>query len=312
MNAVLQAGTPALERPRFYCDPRWVEAFAGTYDLDLQWCVVHRGTELKAALPLLTRRRFGMRFATTPLMMMYNPVWFAPSDDLPNRVLRERLESSGAIARVLQKHFHRIDIALGPELTDVRGFSWAGLRLDPHYTYVIDITRPLALHGSKKKALQKAKQESYTLHEERDLDAYIEMHKLTMGRHGRGAVVADILQKRLITRLLDAGLARQFVVKADGKPVHSRIWLQDDTYKIAYAWQGVSDPAWLPRGVYTWATVELMKRFAGDGYTHLDMGGANMDSIAQFKAGFGGDLVLHFRARKPLPGAIGWLRGLLP
>ncbi|MCD4827960.1 MAG: GNAT family N-acetyltransferase [Candidatus Cloacimonetes bacterium] len=310
MNAAIQYEPPALERPRLFCDPRWVSAFADSFGFDTDWCVCKRGDELVAALPLLPRRRLGRRYVNTPQMMPYNPVWFAPADDRPpGRVGRERLEACRAIAALLRDTFGKIDIALDPSHHDMRGFTWSGLQAQPRYTYHVDLSVDPRLHASKKNALHKAEREDFALHEERDLDSFITLQRLTMQRQGKRLAVPEPLQLKLLGRMLDEGFLRQFVVKADGAIVHTRLWLFDQHHSVVHAWQGVSDPQWLPRGVYTWSTLALMRLMRDEGRQTLDLGGANIDSIAQFKAGFGGQLKLYFRVSKPLPSLLGLLRG---
>jgi len=310
MKADLRAERPPLSGAGLFCEERWLIPFAHTFRRTLEWLVCMDGDQLLAAMPVFSRKKYGLCAAANPPMVPYLPLHFEPlPGNRETTVQRLHLEACLAMAHVLRTSFHKVNIPIGPGITDVRGFLWGGLNARPSYTHLIDLNARQCAHDSKKEALRKARHFTLELREEQDINVFLRLQRLTYERQNKQVYAADYLLHSLLERFFEAGCLRQFTAYAQGVPVSTHLWLYGAAEHHVFAWLGANDPEWLPHGISTWCYCQLFRQMHEEGYATLDLCGANVPHLNHYFSTFGGELAINFRITKELPGLLRLLPG---
>ncbi|MCD4827959.1 MAG: GNAT family N-acetyltransferase [Candidatus Cloacimonetes bacterium] len=310
MKAELCVDCPLPPDAGLFWDERWLRSISEVMRRRHDWLVCNDDGRLIAAMPVFHYRRYGLRVVSNPPLLPYMPLWYALQPDTRETTgKRQRLQACRAMAALLKRRFHKVNIPLGTHILDVRGFLWEGMTAWPTYTHLIDLTKEQCTHKSKKEAIRKAKRWNPELREEKNIALFLRLHRLMYERQNIAQHVPDNVLQALLERLFDSGLLRQHTAYAGDEPVSTHAWLYDSQRQYAFAWLGANDPAWLTEGIATWTFAALFSQLRGEGYETLDLCGANMPHLNNYYATFGGELAINFRIGKPLPGLLRCLPG---
>lgn len=80
----------------------------------------------------------------------------------------------------------------------------------------------------------------------------------------------------------------------NGKLAASQILLKDEAHRTAYLWHLTSDPAWHKLGAHSALYDFFFRDLRAKGYERVDMGGANIPTIAAYKARFLPDMHIYY------------------
>ena len=264
--------------------------------------VLTPGSAPEGGLVVYERRLGPLRAAALPPYGQFvSPLLRAPSD--PSTVHR-RASPLDAIAAALMSRLHQAALRLDPWLADARPLAWAGWTLRQAY----HMEAPLqgadgrgAWNRSARRRVQRSSEE-YTI--EAGAVGVAEAVRFAEASHaakGLGHPPRDATE-RLARGLVDAGLAEAFVARdGAGRPEAA----------LVLAWHRARAHYWIvgsvPGPALTVLLADAVRAAMGRGITSVHFGGANTPSVAQFKRGFGSELVPVVRARWVGPR---WLRAV--
>lgn len=238
------------------------------------------------------------RIAAVPPFTAYTPLLLK---EHPRETdINHRRSPVGAVLAALEERYHRLSLLLPPSVDDVRPYTWRGWEVSPLYTYHVPLREP-------ETALQdwsKTRRYDYRTHrgeyeiEERtsSIEPLIRLCAESYQRSDRALPGGVSNVVALVETLLSRDIARAFaaVSKSSGEPEAGIISLSHGD--IAYYWLAGSTPG----PAMTVLLGRVCEILYEDGFSTLDLVGANTPSIAEFKRRFGSVLVPYHHATRTL------------
>ena len=276
-----------------FAHPDYAEAVAEAFGYTLRLAAVPDGDAFAAAVVVFEKRRGPFRAAALPpLTLLVTPLLVAPLSAAEVHARRSPLD---ALLALLARRYHQASLLLHPALTDARPLLWAGWRVAPRYTFVLDLARLDRADWSQTTRWQVSKEGSrYRVVEDAAfVEAAIAFTEAAYARRGGALGLDGGAVRRLVAALVADGQARVFGAVPEGEtaPEAAVVVLHDRQTAVDWIAGGRPGPA------TTVLLAGVLDRLATDGFEHFDFGGANTPSIAEFKRKFGGRLVPSFHAR---------------
>lgn len=279
---------------------------------------VMRGNAVRAAVAV-TETPDGQQ-AVLHDFIIHNGLLFAPPANKQNysTVVSERFDISVDVAAALSQRYSHLELALSPQLTDIRPFLWHNYGNDnaPHYVADVRYTAYLDLAGfsgaatpeapplfaeisySRRQEVRKAFKVGVRTTEENDPQGLAAFYALTMARQSITVEPEhlDALQ-RFAATMLQAGMARMFVTRTeDGTPAAMALFGMDS--KRAYYLFGAGDPAYRNTPCGTAVLWDAFLALADAGVTEVDLEGVNSPRRGWFKLSFAAELKPYYQLVK--------------
>jgi hypothetical protein len=258
--------------------------------------VCYKGTTIVAVLPLYEKKLLGCRVLKRSSLSYYQGLnlWLN-ENSLPARKLLDALQITTAIAKGLKSHFKRIRINLTPETYDIRGFLWNKMQAVPFYTFVHNFNSELKPLPDKRRDLNQAKEQNYTLEEGLNIEEFISLLKILKIKKNWNPNCDYQGLTDFIRILYREGMLRQMNLIQQGKIVGSNLILQDGN-KVYNIYQVTEDTA-LKKGACSFHTVKLIELLQKEGFQELDFCGSSIPEIARFNSAIGLQLKVFFQIR---------------
>ena len=277
------------------------EATAAAFGLRLRLLGVEQDGALAGGVAAYEKRRGPVRLAVVPPLTPTTPVVLAAPPT--EAEVHARATPLGALAAGLAERFHLAALQLQPSLADVRPFTWAGWSAQPRYTYAGPLGPLGEMAGRASKAVRKRDRRDgggFSFSEEPDAVGVLQaLEAEAFARQGTAPPVDTGRQAALFRALARAGRARLFVLRdAGGEPTAAQAVTWDG--RAAAFVSGASRPG----SAMTVMTLRVFDRLYQDGARWVDLGGANLPPVAEFKRAFGLPLVPSLRVRRVGPRAL--------
>lgn len=281
----------------------------------LFWCL--RGAEKRAAV-VINETPDG-RHGLLDDFIIHNGIIFAPPANKQNRsqITSDRFEMAADVAALLSRRYERLELALAPQVTDIRPFLWHNYGTDgPMYTADVRYTAYADLTGfaeantpediplfqeisyARRQEVRKALKAGLVTTEDVDGDALADFYVLTMARQG-----IEVAQEkrhslsRLADHLLARNMARLFVSRTtQGDPAAMALFGWD--CKRAYYLFGAGDPVHRNTPCGTAVLWDAFAALARDGHRQVDLEGVNSPRRGWFKLSFGAELLPYYQLTK--------------
>ena len=248
--------------------------------------------------------------------IIHNGLLFAPQAPQQNRsqIISERFEIASEAAAFLAARYARVELALGPQISDVRPFLWhnwgtgkAMYQTNVRYTAYVDLAGftgagapediPLfaEISYSRRQEVRKARKSGVQTTEEADADGLASFYALTLRRQDIEPESQRLEELRfLASSLLQAGMARLFVSRMPGgEPAAMALFGRDA--KRAYYLFGAGDPALRATPCGTAVLWDAFAALAGSGCREVDMEGVNSPKRGWFKLSFGAEILPYYQ-----------------
>lgn len=277
----------------------WLNCVADLIGGGIRILGVFEGNNLVGGLGLCYKESlFGK--VCMPYYARYNGILLsAPESQQPYLVISNQLLICQLLVEGLQKlRFRRITLYNSPQLKDVRANQWANWRIDAAYTIEIPISDLPKLRASIGKSVFKQARRSEEMGIQvsigDDFDAYYKLLIMTFQRRNRPLPKARHQMRTLYEMARELGHAKMYFAKLpNGQPISARIVLFSN-HMTAHGWESASNPSFHHTGVAYFLMWETIKDLSNDGFQFLDLNGANIPGIANFKSKFGGSLEHYF------------------
>lgn len=280
----------------------------------LFWCV--RGTEKRAAVAI-TESPDGQQ-AVLHDFLIYNGLMFAPPANKQNRsqVISEHFEIATDVAAALSARYPHLEMALAPQVDDIRPFLWHNYGTSPTYSPDVRYTAYASLDGfaqaqtpeeiplfaeisyARRQEVRKAIKANVNTTEDDNALALADFYALTMRRQDItiDPQVHDNL-RFLAEHLLQKNLARLFITRtAEGESAAVALFGWDS--KRAYYLFGAGDPQYRNTPCGTAVLWDAFKALALAGHSHVDLEGVNSPKRGWFKMSFGPELMPYYQLTK--------------
>lgn len=206
------------------------------------------------------------------------------------------------LARALRETYAQATFALPSSWRDPRPFAWAGWTVEARFTYVVGLPPERQTWGSGTRQNARVHTEAYHIYTDEEA-LEVAAHLQVQAYHRKGIPFAPTVDQLVAIAGAVAGIGclRTFVAY-QGDALHAAALFAVAGDRATY-WLAGSE-----RGPAM--TVLLAHAFdvlASEGIVELDLGGANVRSVAEFKRKFGARLVPQYRVRHIGPR---WLRAV--
>ncbi|MDD1654014.1 MAG: GNAT family N-acetyltransferase [Methanomicrobiales archaeon] len=263
---------------------------------------ITKGEKLIALLPLFSRRVYGLRMVASPPPRTGIPhMGFVVSEafDTQKQDRREQdletigTELAGELETLAPDHFF---MSLPPNFLDVRIFRWLGFEVIPSYTYFLDLTPPpekiLASFKNKRRgAIKSALQSGLSLEIGSDPEDLYRLMKARYDELGQALGIPGIEYLQDLSRTLPDAI--RICNVRDGDQVVASTMLT--RYKDMKFWLGMPKPTGNANDFLIWQVILEAK---SQGFSTLEVVGANTRHLSAFKSQFNPALVPGFNIRR--------------
>lgn len=266
---------------------------ASALDFPASVAAVWEGEALRAGTVLFEKRMGPYRAAALPPLVQYvTPLLKAELRETDVHHHRSPLD---ALLAVVAEAFDQAQLLLHPSLTDVRPLQWAGWRVEPAYTYRLDLraaeTVTTGWSSNPKRTLKKERDAFEVTEGAAWTSEAVALVEASHARQEQSLGVAPETAWTLAQGLAEDGLVRTFVAHRGGTAEAGLLVLTDG--RTAHYWLAGSTPG----PSMTVLLGHVLGQLRDEGVAYFDFVGANTPSIAEFKRRFGAALVPYFRAR---------------
>jgi lipid II:glycine glycyltransferase (peptidoglycan interpeptide bridge formation enzyme) len=183
-------------------------------------------------------------------------------------------------------------------LTDIRPFSWRGWKSAVMYTYMLDISEPGRLwdHGidrNIRNRVRKCRDCGIEIKRVSDVKVLYEIAVQTLERHHTTMTTNEESFCGLCRALMEDDRFIIYAAQA-GSEVVSAYGVVKDYRGMLHLLVGGTRPDHLEQGPASHLLWTMIEDFAEEGFKQIDLNGANIPSIAQFKSRLGGELKPYF------------------
>ena len=267
-----------------------------------------RGTRGVEAVIYVDRRG---RVVLPPLNPYLPIAYEAPVYNQPIRERRHWIDAVAPLVDEMRSRRVADNVVLSPGIDDVRPWFWAGFRSTMSYTTVVRI--PAAMSRMDREMVRRARKSAeigYRLEVGAPAGDVVECMAGTERRKGFSHHFLPE-DASLLASLLGADAARAYVIYApDGSPASSVMVLHNPG-GVAVSTVGGTDPRFFADGVSQLLAIGVLEDLTHAGAIAWDMAGADIQGVALWKEGLGGELTVVPRIeprtlRNVLRGARDW------
>ncbi len=203
----------------------------------------------------------------------------------------------------LEKDFKILYFDVPPTYLDLRPFIWQNYQTQPKYTYTQNITNIHQLEEdfeyALKKQLNKARKLTFFIDNQNSTENIINLYRLQKKIFDARKIFfpfseADFIE--LITTMFENNAAKIFTLFYQEIPICSTmVYLyKQQSFHMLLA----NDEKYLATGLNSLLLFEMLIYLQNNGITEFDFLGANIQSIAKYKANFNFHLKTYFHIRK--------------
>ena len=217
----------------------------------------------------------------------------------PTRDNRQRLRLATALAELIRGYGTNGFVTWEPSLVDFRPFQWSAFDVEPRYTYLLDLPAASGSWGENvRKACRKAESNSFRCERTTDIRSVTQCLDASAARQRfTYQISAEDLAR--CSSMVGEELLRLYLCRdPEGRPASARVILHRPGSRAIDFLAGTDD-AYRSSGATQMLTAFALDDLAAEGATGFDYAGANIPSVAQAKADWGGTLTLFYAVRVP-------------
>jgi hypothetical protein len=249
---------------------------------------VWREGRLVAGLSFVEIEKGPFRKANTPVLSPHGGMLCAPGEEGADSYA----EAAGLLISLLESRYHSAALVHSPTLGDMRPFSRPRWRGTVRSTFLLDITDPDALWRKfKDRARRKINKAEKTIELGCTLDAtgVTDLFERVFTSRGKKPPLPRSIVAPMVGELMKAGLVEVAAARLPGGEPAAFQMLAHDARTVYTVMYGTAAEA-SETGADSLLIWDAAKRYSAT-HERLDLVGANIESIAFFKQGFGGVLI---------------------
>lgn len=289
---------PDNELIPLFMRPWWLDATCGQHSWDVS--LVKRGAKIRAALPYVLKRRFGLRLIGQPLLTQFLGPWFSGDETMKNELGWQK-EAMGELVDGLPPYdIYRQNWS--PQVTNWLPFFWKGFSQTTRYTYRLnDLTNGerlwCGLRENIRREIRKA-QARFKLKVRTDLsvDLLLELNQMTFDRQGKQPAHSAEDMRKLDAVCATQNARRIFIAEDEDGKHHAGIytvWDKQTTYYL----MGGGNPDLRNSGATSLCMWEAIQ-FAANVSRRFDFEGSMIEAVERFFRAFGAEQCPFFAVTK--------------
>lgn len=290
----------ALPSASIFDESKWLAVVTDVMGCDIRIAGVFDKDRLIGGVPLNISNKFGMPTAAGIPLTPTNSCIAEPSGTIySSRATNYLLKITDAVGRFLQSNYDYAVVTNHPFISDIRSFNWLGWSTQVLYTYHVGLAKAdfSALTPKIRKIIRKAEKSGVIIERSDDFSAAHDLLAKTFRRKGVSLPLSSWQLSQICLRCADNAVL--FVAKThDGKTIAFNLWIVDFKRRVAHALFSGFDYAYQDTEATSLRKWRCIEYFKSNGFAILDLVGAENKSIADFKAGFEGELVPYYQVSK--------------
>jgi len=193
--------------------------------------------------------------------------------------------------------FHYVRLVNSPGVVDVRPFTSMEWDSKVKYTYYLDLPTANLKNFSRdvRRNIKKAEKYEIILEKSNNAQTFFELYRQMLTRKDQ-LIAAKLMKKifeRIIPQLKKKGLGQMLIAKSSsGQAMSGEIILFDK--KRAYGWLAATHSDFLNTGVSSKLRYYLIQELQKNGFSEIDLVGADGWGTSDFKAGFNPRFVSYY------------------
>ena len=169
-------------------------------------------------------------------------------------------------------------------------FYWKGFKQTTQYTYVLDNIGDLErvknnMLGTQKRQLKKAKKLQISVYEEKNIDKFYEMNRLSFQRQNINIKYSKVFLENLHEKIMQRDQGVILFAKDSDNNAHAAIYVIWDQKSAYLMWSG-GDPEYRNSGAKTLLVYEAIK-ICSSFVNRFDFEGSMMKNIEQYNKSWG-------------------------
>jgi hypothetical protein len=209
------------------------------------------------------------------------------------------------IIKFLENDFSILYFEFPPQYKDVRPLIWKNYKCELRFTYTENLQKINEIEGnfgrSLKNKIRSGKKLSYKIVKENTLENIKNLYFLktnALEKINFQFLFTENAFVNLITELYNHKSAKIYTLHYEGKPISSILTFfhKTNVFLILYA----SDEKYFKTGLSSVLLVDLFHDLSTQGYTNLDFLGANLETIARYKANYNFELQTYAKLNKEI------------
>jgi hypothetical protein len=275
--------------------PGWIEFNERRTTLKadrFSFALTSNGPEIRAVLYLDRRGR-----VRVPVNNPFLPIVFRSARQHPSGRSADWFKVAEPLAEEMRRRGVVNATSLPPDVEDVRPWSWLGFSVGVAYTYLMDLPFDAVLaDGGSRRTTDKAAKLGMTVETVRDVESVIECLTDTVERKGlsHGMGLRDL---RSVASLLDSDNLRMYTCFDHRGRAASSVVVLHAPGTRAVGLVGGTKAQYLADGAGYRIWPYVFDDLSAAGATGLDLCGANIPTVARFKARWGARLVPTYHVR---------------
>ena len=262
--------------------------------------------ELMCVIPLFFKNMHGVKVVFSPPPQTGIPyLGFVLSPRLDGMKLSKREQRMNEIGDLFGEEIKRlganyVSISLTPSFNDIRPFKWNGFTIDPLYTFLIDLRKPLEeilgeFNVSKRKIIKKTEKSS-DMHLTEGGDISL-LYDLSVKRYEEQGLKFPITSKEYIEELqtLFPDHIKVYYIKDKDENILGAVMTAEN--RRVTLWMGSVKPD-IRAPVNEFMYWEFIKKSKAENYELLDIGGADVPRLCAFKSQFNPNIETNYRIFK--------------
>ncbi len=310
--AILKKSPPYQSDWHVYSSPAWLAIIKKHFNLQPYYLECRIPSRVLAYFVVFEQLQYGHPRLVCPPLQFYQAINYSYTPrDCHNKNQELNYHIDKAIAEFIKQKWGEISIQLTPKHLDVRAYLQAGFHARPLYTYLLN-KNTHSFHNYYKKtkaSIRKANELGYRFDTDICPSALIDLNKETFKRQSKDFPLTYPDYQKLIEDIVKNDLLVQCNARINGQIVSALAFIKNGDSLIAYSFGTHHD--WLKKGAAGWLFHEAFEYLFASGTQEIDITGANIESIAKFKASFGSQLSLFFRINYQKAGLIKGLKNII-
>ncbi len=288
-----------------YSLPEYLDALCRATNGSYRVLVAERDGQIVGGIALYERTsRFGICLSPR-LLLYYNGIVLMPHDTKhPSQRVSWHLQTLLALERALSLLPHaRLRFKSRSTFCDSRVFQSHGWSVEPHYTYVVDISDLDAAWARMDKNLRRlvdrCREQGLELTVDNDFDAFHRLHVQTHERKGVALYLPRDAFRTFIEELRAKGLCRLYHARLpDGRAIATQLVLLSP-HPVTHTACAAADAEFLNLGASAFLRWRVFEDLQGQGYKANDLTDAELNPVTHFKSQLGGDLLMCLEISRP-------------
>lgn len=277
----------------------WLDATAGKGNWDV--ALVHKGDTIVAAMPYVSRKRYGLLMLGQPTLTQNLGPWLRETTGKPATQLAQQKDWLQTLIAQLPPYAHYIQ-NWHWQMGNWLPFYWAGFKQTTRYTYILHALGDeqslwQGLRENIRTDIKKASDRfKLCVRDDLALEDFLVLNRMTFARQDMALPYTESFVRQLDQACVDRQVRKIFIAEDEQGHRHAGVYIVWDG-NSAYYLMGGGDPELRNSGATSLCMWEAIK-FAATVTQRFDFEGSMLEPVERFFRAFGAQQTPYFTVTK--------------